>query len=146
MYFLSKMMGRFLNPISLIWLVLLIACVRAVIKKEKRQAFFTGTLALFITLVGSTKLPAYLLAGLEKPYAVEDLGALPGCDAVIVLGGGHSYVSSAPFNIEFHDAADRYVMAAELVRLSKGRALVIGGSNGEGALLKNWLETWNLFE
>ena len=62
MYFLSKMVNQFLNPISLIWLVLLIACVRAVIKKEKRQALFNGSLALFITLVGSTKLPAYLLS------------------------------------------------------------------------------------
>ena len=58
MYFLSKTVGRLIEPIGFIWLVLLIACVRAVIKKDRRQAFFTGTLALFITLVGSTKLPA----------------------------------------------------------------------------------------
>ena len=153
MYFLSKMVDRFLNPISLIWLVLLIACVRAVIKKEKRQALFTGALALFITIVGSTKLPAYLLSTLEKPYAVEDLTALSKCDAVVVLGGGHSYVSTAPFNIEMHDAADRILMATELVRLGKGQALVIGGgeySSGgsprpEGELLQNWLETWKPF-
>jgi len=146
MYFLSKTVGRLVEPIGFIWMILLIACTRALIKKERRQAMFTGGLALFITLVGSTKLPAHLLAGLEKPYAIEDLGALPKCDAVVVLGGGHSYVSSAPFNIEMHDAADRYVMAAELVRLGKGRALVIGGSHGEGTLLKNWLEAWKPFQ
>ena len=44
MYFLSKMVDRFLDPISLIWLVLLITCVRAVLKKESRQAYFTGEL------------------------------------------------------------------------------------------------------
>ena len=55
MYFLSKTVGRLIEPIGFIWLVLLIACVRAVIKKEKRQALFTGALALFITLVGSVR-------------------------------------------------------------------------------------------
>ncbi len=146
MYFLSKTGGRLIEPIGLIWLVLLIACVRALIKKEKRQALFNGSLALFITIVGSTKLPAYLLATLEKPYAVENLGALPECDAVVLLGGGHSYVSNAPFNIELHNAADRIVTAAELLRLGKGRALIIGGGHGEAALLKKWLKTWKLFD
>ena len=89
MYFLSKMVDRFLDPISLIWLVLLITCVRAVLKKESRQAYFTGELVLFITLIGSTKLPAYLLTTLEKTYAVEDLSSLPACDAVVLLGGSH---------------------------------------------------------
>ena len=37
-------------------------------------------------------------------------------------------------------------MAAELVRLGKGQTLVIGGNNVEGALAKNWLETWKPFE
>ena len=91
MYFVSKMVDRFLNPISLIWLVLLIACLRAVIKKEKRQALFTGGLALFITLIGSTKLPVYLLSTLEKPYVVENFSSLPECDAVVLLGGSHGF-------------------------------------------------------
>jgi len=153
MYFLSKTVGRLVEPIGIIWLVLLIACGRAILKKDRQQAIFTGALALFITLIGSTKLPAYLLSTLEKPYAIENFSTLPECDVVVLLGGGHSYVSNEPFNIEFHDAADRIVIAAELVRLGKGRALVIGGgeySSGgsprpEGELLQNWLETWRPF-
>ncbi len=146
MYFLSKTLGRLVEPIGFIWLMLLIACGRAILKKDRQRAIFTGALALFITLICSTKLPAYLLSTLEKPYAIEDLGALPECDAVVLLGGGHSYVSNAPFNIELHDGADRIVTAAELVRLGKGKALVIGGSNGEASLLKNWLGAWKPFE
>ena len=154
MYFLSKMMDRFLNPISLIWLVLLIACVRAVIKKEKRQALFTGALALFITLVGSTKLPAYLLSTLEKPYTVEDLSSLPDCDAVVLLGGSHGFSNYGVNSIEFSAATDRIITAAELVRLKKGEALVIGGgeysSSGQtglhGQLIAEWLESWKPFD
>ncbi len=68
MYFASKMADRFLDPICMVWVVLVVSCVRAVIKKEKQQAIFTGALALFITLISSTKLPAQLLSTLEKPY------------------------------------------------------------------------------
>ncbi len=107
MYFVSKMLDRFLNPVSMIWLVLLIACARAVMKKEKRQALFTGALALFITLIGSTKFPAYLLATLEKPYAVQDLNSLPECDAVILLGGSHGFSNYGVNSIEFSKATDR---------------------------------------
>jgi len=154
MYFLSKMVDRFLNPISLIWLVLLIACVRAVIKKDRRQAFFTGALALFITIVGSSKFPAYLLSTLEKPYAVEDLNALPDCDAVVLLGGSHGFSNYGVNSIEFGTATDRIITAAELVRLKKGKALVIGGgeysSSGQtglhGQLIAEWLGSWKPFD
>ena len=154
MYFLSKTVGRLFEPIGFIWAVLLVACYRSIRKNDKRQALFTGGLALGISIVGGTKLPAYLLSTLERPYVVEDLMAIPKCDAVVVLGGGHSHVSTGTFEIELHDAADRILTAAELVRLGKGDALVTGGGgyleNGkqisEGVLLKNWLETWKPFD
>jgi uncharacterized SAM-binding protein YcdF (DUF218 family) len=154
MYFLSKTVGRLIEPIGFIWLVLLIACVRAVIKKDRRQAFFTGTLALFITLVGSTKLPAYLLSTLERPYAVEDFSSLPDCDAVVLLGGSHEFSNYGVNSIEFGGATDRIITAAELVRLKKGEALVIGGgeysSSGQtglhGQLIAEWLESWKPFD
>ena len=154
MYFLSKTVGRLFEPVGFIWAILLIACYRAIRKKDKRQALFTGGLALFISVIGGTKLPAYLLSTLERPYIVKDLSAVPECDAVVVLGGGHSFVSSGTFQIELHGAADRILIAAELVRLGKGQALVTSGGGfwkngkqlGEGLLVKNWMETWKPFE
>ena len=154
MYFLSKMVGRLIEPIGFIWLILLIACVRAVIKKEKRQALFNSSLALFITLVGSTKLPAYLLSTLERPYAIEDFNSLPECDAVVLLGGSHEFSNYGVNSIEFSTATDRIITAAELVRLKKGKALVIGGgkysSSGQtglhGQLIAEWLESWKPFD
>ena len=154
MYFLSKTVGRLIEPIGFIWLVLLIACVRAVIKEDRRQAFFTGTLALFFTLVGSTKLPAYILSTLERPYAVEDFSSLPDCDAVVLLGGSHGFSNYGVNSIEFSGATDRIITAAELVRLKKGEALVIGGgeysSSGQtglhGQLIAEWLKSWKPFD
>jgi len=154
MFFLSKTVGLLFEPIGFIWAVLLFACYRAIRKKDKGQALLTGGLALLISIIGGTKLPAYMLSTLERPYVVEDLNALPKCDAVVVLGGGHSHVSTGIFEIELHDAADRILTAAELVRLGKGDALVSGGGGfwsngkqvGEGALLKNWFEAWKPFD
>lgn len=149
---LSKTVGRLLEPIGFIWLILLLALVRALCKRQTGQALFCGGMALFITVIGSTKLPALLLAGMEKPYAVENLESLPECDAVVVLGGTHSAVSKGVYGVEFGDAVDRIIMAAELVRQGRGNALVIGGggypaANGlqsEGILLKKWLESWKV--
>ena len=86
MYFLSKTIGRLFEPIGFIWLILLIAFLRAFIKKDKRQALFTGSLVFFISIIGGTKLPAYLLSTLERPYIVEDISTIPECDAVVLLG------------------------------------------------------------
>ena len=154
MYFLSKTVGRLFEPVGFIWAILLIACYRAIRKKEKLQALFTGGLALFISVIGGTKLPAYLLSTLERPYIVKDFSTVSECDAVVVLGGGHSFVSSGTFQIELNGAADRILTAAELMRLGKGKALVTSGGGfwkdgkqvGEGVLVKNWLETWKPFE
>ena len=154
MYFASKMVDRFLDPICMIWVVLVISCVRAVIKKEKQQAVFTGALALFITLIGSTKIPAQLLSTLEKPYSVQYLNALPACDAVVLLGGSHGFSNYGVNSIEFSTATDRIITAAELIRTKKGKALVIGGgkysSSGKtglyGQLVAEWLESWELFD
>ena len=62
MYFLSKTVGRLFEPIGFIWAVLLVACYRAIRRKDKRQALFTGGLALGISIVGGTNLPAFLLS------------------------------------------------------------------------------------
>ena len=154
MYFLSKTIGRLFEPIGFIWLILLIAFLRAFFKKNKRQALFTGSLVLFISIIGGTKLPAYLLSTLERPYIVEDISTISECDAVVLLGGGHNYNSKGVFQIELNGSADRILTATELVRIGKAEALVAGGGGfwekgrqqGEGKLLKNWMEAWKPFD
>ena len=63
---LSKIIDQFLDPIAFIWLILLLALVRALYKKKVKLAFFCGGLALFMSIAGGTKLPDWLLARLEK--------------------------------------------------------------------------------
>jgi uncharacterized SAM-binding protein YcdF (DUF218 family) len=154
MYFLSKTLGNLCQPVGFIWLVLIICLIRALIKRKKRQALFTGCLTLLITVVGSTKIPAFLLSTLEKPYAVKDLNTLPECDAVVLLGGTHNFSSFGVSSMELNQAFDRVITAVELVRLNKGKSLVIGGgeySAGKqtglnGQLVADWLVKWKLFD
>ena len=154
LYFFSKTIGRLFEPIGFIWFILLIASLRAYSKKNKAQAFFLGSIVFLISIIGGTKLPAYLLSTLEQPYIVEDLSVIPECDAVVLLGGGHSYNSKGVFQIELNGSADRILTAVELVRIGKGKALIAGGGmfwekgkqQGEGKLLKNWIEAWKPFD
>ena len=82
MYFLSKTVGSLFEPIAILWILLLIAFIRSWINKDKKQAFFTGFLAFFITVIGGTKISSYLLSSLERPYIIEDLNNIPQCDAM----------------------------------------------------------------
>ena len=149
---LSKLVNVFLDPIGFIWLILLLALVRALYKKQASLALFCGGLALFMTIVGGTKLPDWLLARMEQQYVVDNLEVLPECDAVVVLGSGHRFNSKGVYDIEFNGAVDRIIVGAELVRQEKGKVLLIGsgypsdGLQPEGILLKQWLESWNVID
>ena len=127
LYTLSRIIDRFLDPIGFIWLILVLVLVSALYKKKASLAILCGGLALFMTIVGGTKLPDWLLARLEKQYAVNNLELLPECDAVVVLGSGHSFNSKGVYDIEFNGAVDRIIVGTELVRQGKGKVLLIGG-------------------
>jgi uncharacterized SAM-binding protein YcdF (DUF218 family) len=153
LYTFSKIIDRFLDPIGFIWLILMLAFVRALFKKKASQALFLGGLALFMTIFGGTRLPSWLLARMEQQYVVDTLEFLPECDAVVVLGSGHSFNSTGVIHIEFNAAVDRIIVATELVRQRKGKVLLIGGGypprdglQPEGIILKQWLESWEVID
>jgi uncharacterized SAM-binding protein YcdF (DUF218 family) len=139
------------EPIGLVWISLWVAVVRLWVKQRRGVASFLVLVALFMSVVGSTRFPDYLLASLERPFVVRDLGKLPEGDAVVVvLGGGMRPSKYDVAGLDLTASGDRVVMALELIRLGKAKSLVIGGAahtiNGrtraEAALTKQWLATW----
>ncbi len=142
------------EPVGLIWLLALLTTVLLVWRNRFRAAVGPGVVVIAFSLIGSTSLPALLLASLERPYAHPDLGALPEHDAVVMLGGVLEASSNDVFGLNLNGAADRVVTAAELMRRHKARALVLGGGSSllargpveEGRLVENWLRRWNLVE
>lgn len=142
------------QPLGLLWLCSLGAAVYLITKRNWRGTLFAVAVAAFIWAVGGTPLAAGLMVPLESPYATADLGSLPSCDAVVVLGDGIGPASAEPLNLEARDAADRVWVGLELVRLRKAPVLVLGGvadryghwSPGKNATIRNWVRSWGLSE
>lgn len=140
------------SPIGLTWLGLLALVVWLCIRK-KRQLALVPTLAfVVITVIGNTPLTARMLAALERPYARKDWGALPVCDAVVMLGGTHRPSRMDVFGFDLAAVGDRVITAAELVRQHKAPVLVLssggmleGGKMIPGSLLlERWLKAWGV--
>lgn len=118
----------FIEPIGLIWLAL-VALTAALWRRGLRGfAAASGAIALFAFAVGGTELPSVLLRELERPYVGVKADALPACDAVVLLGGGFEPSLHEVASLRLTPAADRLVMALELLRLRKAPVLCIGGS------------------
>ena len=140
------------QPVGLFWFCLLLLLLWRIWKRQWLRTILPGALALAVFLIGSTPLPARLLASLERPYTGANPGSLPQADAVVMLGGVLERSENDIFGFELKDAADRLVTAVELMRRGKGRALVLGGGVAkgnnpglpEGELLQRWISAWGL--
>lgn len=149
---MSDLIKPLAEPLAFFWALLLLWMVWLIYRRHWRHVVPPALLAGAIFLVGTTDLTARLLASLERPYAGRDLERLPPADAVVMLGGVLEVSRNDVFGFDLSEAADRFVMAAELVRRGKAGALVLGGGahgppaarQNEGDLLRRWLTQWNL--
>jgi uncharacterized SAM-binding protein YcdF (DUF218 family) len=149
---MSRVFEVLLEPVGFLWLALLIgACVLAG-RKRPLVAFFLFLLALVLWLFGASPLPAHLLAAIERPYDRRPQTVVTNADAVVMLGGTHSFTSRGMFGIEWGETSDRMVTALELMRQGHAPALVLGGAkyrlNGEdrpdSELIEDWIRSWKL--
>lgn len=138
-------------PLGLVWMLLVLAFVWRWVRRRRIEALLPGGLALALTVLGGTPLPAWLLASLERPHAGVDLEALPKADAVVMLGGLLRVSPHDVFGADFTQSIDRAVMAVELVRRGKAPALVLGGGQprgaedqGEQGFLVPWIDAWGV--
>ena len=151
---LTRLFSLLVQPLGMVWLLLIGFAAWFLKKKRKRSAGLLAGIAALMSLFGSMWFPQWLMSSLERPYAGITLANLPACDAVVMLGGTHRPSQHDTFGLDLTPCADRIVTAVELIRLGKGRALVLGGNSyavgGErrpdAELLKNWLATWRVSE
>jgi uncharacterized SAM-binding protein YcdF (DUF218 family) len=137
---------------GLLWGLLVLGTLFLVWRRKWLGALVLGAIASVTFLIGGTPLPARLIANLEAPYVRPNLAALPPADAVLILGGGHRPSPHDAFGLDLVDGADRFITGLELLRLNKGRVLVLGGGaytqnhqvRTYGELIRNWLNTWGL--
>ena len=139
------------TPIGFIWLLLLVATVVLLKRRQWRWAIVPAALAVLISLIGS-RMPLKLVGTLERPYLRAGLAEVAVCDAVVMLGGGHEISRNDPLGFNLNKAADRLLVALELMRLKKGAVLVFGGrgydaggrEETEAQALQPWLAAWQL--
>ncbi len=143
-----------LQPVAIVWLVLLGSCGWFIYKRKYRLAALQGGVALALFILGSSPLAGKLLSGLEGPYERADWESLPTADAVLVLGGFGSGTENEIVGFDFSARADRVLTGIELIRREKAPVLVFGGGafprNGkmepEAKNVRLWMQKWNLVE
>lgn len=145
---LSRALEDLLLPMGSIWLLLVIGVGRLAHLRRWRGVAYFGSIAGFLWLVGATPLPAWLLAGLEKPYLDTDHDRIDPAEVLVLLGGTGALSRREAIGFDLSQAADRAVTAIELVRSGKAGVLVIGGggtdTGSESERLAAWIDRWDL--
>lgn len=147
------MVFNLLEPVGLVWAVLVLLTLWLVSRKRWRQAIVPGLLAVFMFIVGSTGFSGWLLGGLESVHPAKPLVDVTSADAVVVLGGGFEPSRFDIFGLGFTADGERLFTGLELMRLRKGRALVLGGAETilpdgqkrvEADMARDWLRVYEL--
>jgi uncharacterized SAM-binding protein YcdF (DUF218 family) len=143
---------QLLDPLAALWLGLILATLWLAIRRRWQMALLAALLVLAIGILGNTRLMAGLLATLERPYRQPNLAQMPPADAILMLGGSLRPSAESTLGIDWEETADRAFTVAELARLGKGKALILGGGlpppnqavPSESELLRRWFLTWRL--
>ena len=139
MDFLLKQLLFTLEPIGIVWVSLGFLAVGLWRRRQGRLAIAATGTFLFLTIIGSTPVPDWLLESLERPYAGVRIEDLPAADAIVMLGGGSEPARYEAFHVHLSPAGDRLIMAHALLRAGKAATLLLGGG-GAKVDGRTWLE------
>jgi uncharacterized SAM-binding protein YcdF (DUF218 family) len=146
---MAHFVKQLLQPVAMVWLVLILMMAWNLYRRKFWWAAIHGLMVFGLSLFGSTPLPGWLLAGLEKPYVNACWADAREADAIIVLGG---YLTDGqkkePAGFDVSQHFDRLLAGIEIVRRSKAKCLVLGGGSipqegkfvSEYDLIKPWLD------
>ena len=149
---MADLVKQLLQPVVIIWIILIAMCIWQLIKKEYRWALINGCLVSFMFLFGSTPLSSRLIGTLEKPYLNAFLDENATADAVVVLGGYTSGGDEELTGIDASDSFDRILTGIELIREGRADQLYVGGGmyrsnegrKSEHSVIEPWIKRWDL--
>ena len=142
-----------LNPVALVWLVLVGFCGWCIYRRRTKLAIGSGGMVVVLYILGASPFSSWLLGKLEHPYIREGWKGLPAADAIVVLGGAlGAGKMREPTGFNVGSNFDRFLAGIELVHLGKAPNLVLGGGsaktggriNTEAELLEPWLKRQQL--
>jgi uncharacterized SAM-binding protein YcdF (DUF218 family) len=129
--YLLKQLLFTLEPVGVVWVCLGLLAICLWIRRQKRFALSAAGIFAFVTVVGSTPVPDWLLESLERPYAGVRLENLPSADAIVMLGGGSEPARYEAFHVHLSPAGDRLITAGALLKMGKSTALMLGGGGAK---------------
>lgn len=149
---MADLVKQLLNPVAIIWIILIAMSVWETCKHRYRWAAINGGMVLFLFLFGSTTLSSSLIGILEKPYIAVAIDGNTTADAVVVLGGYTSGGDEELTGIDASEAFDRILTGIELVRTGKAGRLYVGGGmyrsndgrRSEFSVIEPWINRWDL--
>ena len=149
---MAGLVKQLLQPVAIIWIILIAICVWQLIRKEYRWALINGTLVLMMFMFGSTPLSGWLIGTLEKPYLNTLLDSNATADAVVVLGGYTSGGNEELTGVDGNEAFDRILTGIELIREGRADRLYVGGGmyrsddgrKSEHSVIEPWIKRWGL--
>jgi uncharacterized SAM-binding protein YcdF (DUF218 family) len=146
-------MGHFLEPLTIIWLLMGGSFAVMLYRRQWRAAWLPGGLAGLICLLGNSPLIDRLVSGCERPYAYADMTRLAPADAVVALGSGSLESPESLLGFSLGQAGtERCLTALQLSRLGKARVVVLGGGEAlsvrvqqsQMVLVQSWVQAWRL--
>ncbi len=143
---MADLVKQLLQPVAIIWIILILMCVWQIYKRQHRWAAINGGMVLF--LFGSTTLSSNLIGTLEKPCIDGNATA----DAVVVLEGYTSGGDEELTGIDASEAFDRILTGIELIKAGKANQLFVGGGmyrlndgrKSEFSVIEPWIKRWDL--
>ena len=149
---MADLVKQLLNPVAIIWLILIAMCGWQIYKRQHRWAAINGGMVLFLFLFGSTTISSKLIGTLEKPFIGGVIDGNATADAVVVLGGYVSGGDEELTGIDASGAFDRILTGIELVRAGKAGWLYVGGGmyrsndgrKSEHSVIEPWIRRWDL--
>ena len=151
---INWLVKRFLDPVALFALLLLIASVVLWRRRRKIEAATIIGVALGLCVVFGTSLTSRLLATLEQPFYRASPSAVSEANVVVVLGGIVMAGQGEVHGFDAYSSFDRLLAGIELVRLGKAPMLLLGGgglgypeeTSTEFSALEPWLDSFDLPE
>ncbi|MGV3661349.1 MAG: YdcF family protein [Prosthecobacter sp.] len=150
---LLKSLVDLLEPIGIVWLMLLALAILHLRRRQWRLLALSGGGWVLLTCASVLPFPHLLLASLEDDWPAVDLATMPVCDAIVVLGGGMEPSTLELQRISCKDGADRVFTGLALAREGKGKLMLMGGGvfrNTDGREVyeadgvRDWLQAWQL--
>ena len=150
--YLSKILPLFVMPLGIALLLLAVAIALLRMGRRRMGSAVVTLCFVFLWVMATPIVGEGLLRRLESAYPPPPMEVIPQANCIIVLGGVVEAPAPPRIDVEFNDAIDRVLKAAELFHAGKAPYLIVTGGNqpwsnaraSEAELIRDLLMSWKV--